>query len=97
MSVHHDNLLKMLVTADSGPVVLSQSGKQALRWALGMLNVLGDQVADQTGLPIPVVLERASKIVEQDECETCSGTGPVNGGLGPAVPCGMCNGSGIRS
>ena len=96
MSVHHDNLLKMLVSADSGPVVLSPSGKQALRWALSMINVLGDQIADQTGLPIPVVLERASKIVEQDECNTCGGTGKVNGGFGPLVACGMCNGSGIR-
>jgi len=51
MSVHHDNLLKMLATANNGPVVLSQSGQQALRWALSMINALGDEVADQSGLP----------------------------------------------
>jgi hypothetical protein len=66
-SVYHDDLLKMLAIADDGPVVLSPSGKAAIRWALSMLNVLGDQIAVETGLPIPVVLERASKTVEQSE------------------------------
>jgi hypothetical protein len=66
-SVHHDHLLKMLAIADDGPVVLSPAGKTALRWGLSMLNVLGDQIADHTGLPIPVVLDRASQVVEQSE------------------------------
>ena len=67
MSVHYQNLLKMLTIADDGPVVLSPSGKRAIRWAVSMINTLGDAVADQSGLPIPVVLDRVSKIVEQSE------------------------------
>jgi len=67
VSVHHTNLLKMLAIADDGPVVLSPSGKAALRWALSMINALGEEVADQSGLPIPEVLQRVSNIVEQSE------------------------------
>jgi hypothetical protein len=67
MSVHHQNLLKMLAVADDGPVVLSPSGKTAIRWAVSMINTLGDEVADQSGLPIPEVLQRVSNIVEQSE------------------------------
>lgn len=57
----------MLTIADDGPVVLSPAGKRALRWAVSMIDVLGDEVADQSGLPIPDVLDRVSKIVEQSE------------------------------
>ena len=34
--------------------------------------------------------------VERQECNTCFGTGKINGGLGPLVTCQMCNGSGFR-
>ena len=63
-NVHYDNLRRMLAIADEGPVVLSQSGTRAIRWALSMINVLGDEVADQSGLPIPVVLKRIAGVVE---------------------------------
>jgi hypothetical protein len=66
-SRYHDDLLKMLTIADDGPVVMSARGKAAIRWAVSMLNVLGDKIANDTGLPIPVVLDRASKVVEHSE------------------------------
>lgn len=66
-NVHYANLLKMLTIADDGPVVLSPAGKRALRWAVSMINVLGDEVADQSGLPIPEVLQRVAVVVEASE------------------------------
>ena len=36
----------------------------------------------------------ANASVDKPECNTCFGTGQINGGLGPMVRCGMCNGSG---
>jgi hypothetical protein len=94
MSVNHTNLLKMLTITDDGPVVLSPSGKRALRWAVSMINALGEEVADQSGLPIPEVLQRVSNIVEQSEefnwqskseaeCERC--------GIGFRLPSGRCD------
>ena len=68
MSAHYVNLLQiMLRVAADEPVFLSSEEQTAVRWALSMINVLGDEVADQSGLPIPDVLDRVSKIVEQSE------------------------------
>ncbi len=65
-NVHYANLLKMLTNVD-GPIVLTPSGKMALRWAISMINVLGNKAADQCGLPIPEVLARAAATVEASE------------------------------
>jgi len=67
MSVHYANLQKMLAIVGDGPVVLHPSVKQAVRWALSMINALGDEVADQSGLPIPEVMRRVSEVVEKSE------------------------------
>jgi hypothetical protein len=68
MSVHHTNLLKIILTvAADEPVYLSPEEQKAVRWALSMINALGEEVADQSGLPIPEVLQRVSDIVEQSE------------------------------
>jgi hypothetical protein len=48
--VYHDDLLKMLAIADDGPVVLSPSGKAAIRWALSMLN--GQRDKQRATLPL---------------------------------------------
>jgi len=94
MSVHYTNLLKMLTIADDGPVTLSLSGKKALRWALSMINALGEEVADQSGLPIPKVLQRVSNIVEQSEefnWESKSDAECKRCGIGFRLPSGRCD------
>ena len=66
-NVNYANLLKMLTVANDGPVVMSPSGKRALLWAVSMINALGDEIADQSGLPIPEVLRRVAGGVEASE------------------------------
>jgi hypothetical protein len=66
MNEHYANLQRML-TNTYGPIVLSPAGKNAIRWAIGMINTMGDALATESGKTIPDEIRKASEIVEASE------------------------------
>jgi len=73
---HYELLTKMLTNADG--VLLTPSARMAIRWAISMIDVLGDEMADQSGLPIPEVLANAAAAVKASKewrsfCDACGG------------------------
>jgi hypothetical protein len=66
MNEHYANLQRMLTNTD-GPIVLSPAGKNAIRWAISMINTMGDAMATESGKTIPDEIQKASEIVEASE------------------------------
>jgi hypothetical protein len=66
MNEHYANLQRML-TNTYGPIVLSPAGKNAIRWAIGMISTMGDALATESGKTIADEIRKASEIVEASE------------------------------
>ena len=56
--------VQQMILDDGGTWDLSPKDKAALRYVLGLVNSLADDLAAYTGQPIPKVIERHSDIVE---------------------------------
>lgn len=56
--------VQQMIVDDGGTWDLSLNDKAALRYVLGLVNSLADEIADRSGYPIPQVIAQHAKIVE---------------------------------
>ena len=54
-----------MLTAPDNKRDLSRNDREALRYVLGLVNALADTVAEQTGLPIPTVVDQHGAVVRK--------------------------------
>gem|GEM_PF-6338669 len=57
----------MMLSDDGGTWDLSPNDKDAIRYALGMINVMADELAGYMGSTVPRVIDEFGEKVEQGE------------------------------